>query len=66
MTNAQCKRQILEHRRAVCDYRFVWRVCPEHQRAGWRNAALTHERLVRAYSNDLRGLQPREKQHALL
>lgn len=45
---------ITEHRRAVCDYRFVWRVAPAHQTAGWRNAALTHERLVRAYTRDLR------------
>lgn len=55
MTRKQIVSAIREHRRAVCDYRFVWRVAPEHQTAGWRTAALTHERLIRAYTTDLRG-----------
>ena len=54
---------LLEHRVATCDYRFVLSRCPEHQRAGWRNAALTHERLIRAYTCDLKA---KETQHALL
>lgn len=55
---AQKRKSARDHRIAACDYRFVWRIAPAHQREGWRRAAITHEQLIRAYMREIRALEP--------
>lgn len=49
----QKRASIKEHRIATCEIRLVLPRVRECERLGLRRAALTHERLIRMYADDL-------------